>query len=239
MIKTRVLGSTDYPIPFLMVSSGDHVTAQTGLSPTVLLSKNGAAFAACAGAVSEIGYGWYALAGNATDRNTLGELLIHASAAGADPSDLDYYIVESLDDLDNLVPGDYASGTAGAALGRIGSAMITTVMPVSMAGNVETYQGDDYSAAHARALEWTDVGGLWPTITGATIEVLIGNCLTGTGSVINGAGANKKVQLELNKDQTEIIKTGNHHFQIVATLVDGDVVTLLEGRWVSIKKLEG
>lgn len=93
MIKIRKQSSTTYPINFLMVDSTDHVTGKTGLTPTVTLSKNGAAFGAALGAVSEIGSGWYSLAGNATDRNTLGELLVHAAAAGADPLDVQYSIV--------------------------------------------------------------------------------------------------------------------------------------------------
>ena len=70
-----------------MTGSSDHISGATGLTPTVTLSKNGGAFAAAAGAVTEVGNGWYSLAGNATDRNTLGELLLHASASGADPTE--------------------------------------------------------------------------------------------------------------------------------------------------------
>jgi len=44
-------------------------------------------FASPAGAVSEIGSGWYKVAGNATDSGTLGPLLLHATASGADPVD--------------------------------------------------------------------------------------------------------------------------------------------------------
>jgi hypothetical protein len=44
--------------------------------------------------VSEIGNGWYSLAGNATDRNTLGEQLLHAEASGADDFDGQYSIVD-------------------------------------------------------------------------------------------------------------------------------------------------
>ena len=93
MIKARKQNSTLYPINYLMTDSQDGKTAKTGLTPTVTLSKNGGAFAAAAGAVSEIGNGWYSLAGNATDRNTLGELCIHAAASGADPADIQYSIV--------------------------------------------------------------------------------------------------------------------------------------------------
>lgn len=92
-MKARKQSSTAYPILFLMVDSTDHVTGKTGLSPTVTISKNGGSFAAKSGAVTEIGNGWYALAGHATDRNTLGELIIHAEAPGADPVDERYEIV--------------------------------------------------------------------------------------------------------------------------------------------------
>jgi hypothetical protein len=72
---------------FLMVDSADHLTGKTGLAPAVTLSKNAAAFGAAAGAVTEIGSGWYNVALTAADTNTLGDLAFHATAAGADPSD--------------------------------------------------------------------------------------------------------------------------------------------------------
>lgn len=84
---------TAQPLIFLLVDSTDHITGKTGLSPTVTLSKSGGAFASPAGAVSEIGSGWYKVAGNATDTGTLGPLLLHASAAGADPVDVVFEIV--------------------------------------------------------------------------------------------------------------------------------------------------
>jgi hypothetical protein len=93
MSKQRQQSTTSYPVNFLMVDSADHITGKTGLSVTVTLSKNGGAFGAPSGAVSEISNGWYSLVGNAADRGTLGELLIHATAAGADPTDDTYEIV--------------------------------------------------------------------------------------------------------------------------------------------------
>lgn len=84
---------TAVPLTFVMVDSSDHVTPKTGLTPTVTLSKNGAAFAAPAGAVSEIGSGWYKVAANATDSNTLGVLDLHATAGGADPQDEEFLVV--------------------------------------------------------------------------------------------------------------------------------------------------
>lgn len=54
----------------------------TGLTLTAQLSKNGGAFAAAAGAVSELADGWYLIAGNATDSGTLGPLIAVLLNAG-------------------------------------------------------------------------------------------------------------------------------------------------------------
>jgi hypothetical protein len=85
--------SAAQPLPFLMVDSSDHITGKLGLSPTVVISKNGATFSSPSGAVTEIGNGWYKVAGHSTDTNTLGPLILHASAVGADPFDTMYDVV--------------------------------------------------------------------------------------------------------------------------------------------------
>ena len=85
--------STAKNLTFLLIDSTDHLSPKTGATPTVTLSKNGAAFAAPSGTVTEIGSGWYKVAGNATDTNTLGELIVHATATGADVADRVYTVV--------------------------------------------------------------------------------------------------------------------------------------------------
>jgi hypothetical protein len=85
--------STAQPLVFVMVDSTDHITAKTGLSPTVVLSKNGGATASPAGAVTEVGSGIYKVAGNATDTATLGPLMLYATATGADPVHVEYGVV--------------------------------------------------------------------------------------------------------------------------------------------------
>ena len=82
------------PLRFLMLSSTDHITPVTGLTPTATLCKNGASsFSAAAGVVSELGGGWYQVAANATDTNTLGSLAAHFTGTGADPYDREYEII--------------------------------------------------------------------------------------------------------------------------------------------------
>jgi hypothetical protein len=85
--------STARDLCFLMVDSTDHVSGKTGLTPTVTLSKNGGSFASPAGSVSEVANGWYKVAGNATDSNTLGGLVLHATGTGADPCDVEFEVV--------------------------------------------------------------------------------------------------------------------------------------------------
>lgn len=80
--------TTQSALLFFLVASSDHISALTGATPTVTLSKNGAAFASPSGTVSEIANGWYKVAGNATDTATLGPLALHATAASADPCDI-------------------------------------------------------------------------------------------------------------------------------------------------------
>lgn len=109
--------STAFPLIFLMVDSADHITGKTGLTPTVTISKNGASFASPAGSVSEIGNGLYKVAGNATDSNTNGPLYLHAESAGADPTDVMYFVV-AYNPADSVRLG--LTGIPDAAAGALG-----------------------------------------------------------------------------------------------------------------------
>lgn len=84
---------TTKPIVFLMVDSSNHITGKTGLTPSVSISKNGSAFTTPSGTVSELGYGWYKLSPASSDVDTLGPLILHAEAEGADPVDVKYQVV--------------------------------------------------------------------------------------------------------------------------------------------------
>lgn len=112
----RKLGSTTYAMPFFMADETDHITGKTGLAPTVSISKNGAAFVVPNGAVSELAHGWYLLAGNATDRNAVGPFALHATAAGADPSDNKFAIIES-DPFDDVIGTPVALDGGAATVG--------------------------------------------------------------------------------------------------------------------------
>lgn len=80
-----------------LVLSTDGKTPATGIVPVVTLSKDGAAYAANnagAGGITETGNGFYKVAPNATDSNTLGGLKLHvASGATWDVFDEDFLVV--------------------------------------------------------------------------------------------------------------------------------------------------
>ncbi len=86
--------NTSVPIRFLMVLSSDHITGATGKTPTVTIAKNTGSFAAPAGAVSEVGNGFYQIAPNAADANTLGPLLVNATASGCDPCSDQFDVID-------------------------------------------------------------------------------------------------------------------------------------------------
>ena len=81
-----ILNGDTRPILFFMAQSADHVSGLAGASPAVTVSKNGGAFAAPAGAVAEVGNGWYRLTPTGGDVTTNGVFLLHATAAGGDPA---------------------------------------------------------------------------------------------------------------------------------------------------------
>lgn len=141
------------------------------------------------------------------------------------------------DPLLNIVPGSYLVGTAGYSLGRIGSGQIITTSIVAQSGNVETYRGDSYEDIDGRAIDWTDIDANWPDLDEATITVIIGDDVSFTGSVVIPSGANKRVRLELTAEQSLTIPAGTLDFVVRAVLANDNVVTLVDGIWISHRQL--
>jgi hypothetical protein len=70
-------------IPLLMLDEFDGFTAVTGLTVTVTVSKNGAAFGAAAGSVTEVANGVYYYEATAAELDTLGFIALRATGAAA------------------------------------------------------------------------------------------------------------------------------------------------------------
>lgn len=92
-MQLLTLSSASEALTFLLIDSADHISSKTGVNPSVLLSKNGGAFHSPSGAVSEIGNGWYKVAGHIVDTDTLGPLIMHVTAPGTDPQDVEKQVI--------------------------------------------------------------------------------------------------------------------------------------------------
>lgn len=80
----EITQSTTYRATFVLVDATDDETAETGITPTVYVSKNGGAFATSTNAAVEIGRGRYYVDLTTTETNTVGELCIDAEGTGTD-----------------------------------------------------------------------------------------------------------------------------------------------------------
>lgn len=146
--------------------------------------------------------------------------------------------VTAEDVLGGAVPDGYAQGTAGWALGRIGSGRVTTVSPVAQSGDLTLVAGDSYRRDQGRALSWTDVDAAWPTLTEAEVFIEVGDgVITAGGYVTTATGAGKQVGVQLMGDQTDV-DAGVYPFRVVAIFPGTgsgsggaweDRVTLVEG----------
>lgn len=214
MNKMRKQSDTTYPLFFLMVDSTDHVTGKTGLSPTVTISKNGGAFASPSGAVSEVGNGLYKVAGNATDSNTVGELWVHATATGADPTDTSYTIV-AYDPFDAV---------------RLGLTSLPNATPGSNGGLPTTNASNE-----AKAIVYAYNSGmtpLQPTVAGRTLDVTItGAAGVDWGNVENPNTSNDLTGTTISTSQAVLITagTGTGQLSVSSGVVKADVAAYSSG----------
>lgn len=82
---TREQNDVHNPILIFLKSTTDHATAVTGVTPTVKLIKTSGVLSVPAGQVTEIGSGGYKITFAATDLDTPGDMIVYATATGADP----------------------------------------------------------------------------------------------------------------------------------------------------------
>ena len=122
--------STAANIMVFMTDAADHVTGKASLTLTITASKDGAAFSSISPTVTDRGNGWYSLALSSGNTDTLGDLALHVTGSGADPSDLACRIVAgALDgDISNVqsrLPAALVSGRIDASVGSMAANVMT------------------------------------------------------------------------------------------------------------------
>lgn len=209
---------------FLFDGSGNvKSTPQTNVTVATNNDKTGYALAVAPPSASAIAdQVWDEAAAGHDTAGSMGALMNDAGTAS--------------DPLLNAVPGTYLSGTAGAALGKIGSGQITTVSPVAQSGDVECVIGDDYSALDGRSWDWTDVDAAWPDLAGATIN-FYSNGFDTAGTVVTPSGAGKAVRVQPTATDTNTLIEGEYAFVVVATLTGGRTITLAAGTLTALRKV--
>lgn len=90
---SELLQSTARNKMVFMTSAANHISGLAGLTLTINLSKDGAAFSAISPAVTDRGNGWYSLALTAGMTDTLGDFVLNITGAAADPTDLTWEVV--------------------------------------------------------------------------------------------------------------------------------------------------
>ena len=111
--------STGRNVMIFMTDSADHVSGKTGLTLTITASKDGAAFASISPTVTERSNGWYSAALTSSHTDTLGDLVLHVTATGADPTDLACQVVAGSLDADvssRLASASYSAPPSAAAI---------------------------------------------------------------------------------------------------------------------------
>jgi hypothetical protein len=81
----------------LMFDSTVQISGVTGLALGVFASKNGGAFVQIMPTVTEVGYGWYSVSLTAAHVDTIGDLCLHITATGANPSDVRINVVANIE----------------------------------------------------------------------------------------------------------------------------------------------
>ena len=228
--------TTAQPLVFFMVDSADHVSGKTGLTLTVTLSKAGGSFASAAGSVTEIANGWYKVAGNATDSNTLGPLLLHATGTGADPTDVAYEIV-AFDPQDSVragltaLPNAAANATGGVpvldANGNVQADIEAIDDDTTAPQNMESfYDGTGYGPMVARTTIASIVSQTVVTLTGVTG----GNANTYVGSLV--CIRNHSNPLEVKYAEITAYNSSNDQFTI--KVLGGATYTIATSNYVDI-----
>lgn len=170
----RVLTRNQPANVMVLLVDTDHVTGKTALSLTVTISKDGGAFTAIALVVTERGSGWYVLALTAAHLDTLGDLVLHITAAGADPADVVCQVVAynpnasadlGLSRLDGSISSRLATSAYvapdNASLGIVHKILRNKTITDPVAGTITVYD-DDGSTPYLVAQLYQDAAGTRP-----------------------------------------------------------------------------
>ncbi len=156
--------STAANVMVFMTDSADHVAGKAGLTLTITASKDGAAFASISPTVTERGNGWYNLALTTSHTDTLGDLAIHVTATGADPTDLLCRVSARV--VDDVLPTASYTAPDNALIAATAAYVDTEVAAIK--AKTDNLPASPAAAGDAMAL------------TGAAVDAILDEAVEGT-----------------------------------------------------------
>ena len=165
--------STARNFMILMIDNSDHLTGKASLTLTITASKDGAAFASISPTVTDRGSGWYNLALTTSHTDTLGDLALHITGTGADPSDVVAHVVVKLPGEDvTIASGAITASTIAAD--AITAAKVASDVGAEIADAVwdELTSGHTTTGSTGKALTDAGSAGTPPTATAIADAVM-------------------------------------------------------------------
>lgn len=172
----RIKKSTEKKFVFFMSDATDNETGETGLTPTITVSKDGGAFASATNSAAEIANGWYSITLTTAETNTVGPIILKATGSGAnDWLDIHDVYEDALTDVEvnRIIDMLYRRSLANVEASSDGEALdtdsllgaILTTLNSSVSGSTLTINKTDTTALGTLTLT-VDGNGDW---TGKTL----------------------------------------------------------------------
>lgn len=168
----RLQQSTSRVVMLKLFLTSDHVTAATGKTVAITISKNGGAFGnpnAGATNATEVSTGWYKVTLDTTDTNTVGDLVVRGTSASCDDTEqvlnVEAGIQQTGDNYARLGAPAGASVSADVAAVKVDTAAIkvpTDKLTFTVANQID-----------ANVLDWK--GATAPAMTGDAYAAVTGN----------------------------------------------------------------
>lgn len=145
--------------------------------------------------------------------------------------------------LNAQVPGSFDAGSAGDVLGHLASVTVVGISTPSLseAGDLTIIQGDSYELDQGRQIDFSEPDdNVWPSLAdgpgtaACAFKIFNGRDFISSKAmtIIVATGTGKKVRLQLIPADTNSLTLDRYSYHVVATLGDGDIVTLARGRFI-------
>lgn len=184
--------NSSYTRAFLLVSTSDHITGLTGQTPVITLYKGASTSSSSStgAGVKEMTNGWYNIALSSNDTSVLGDLVIHATSTGGDPTDwVDQVVAFNLNDSVRLgltaLPNANAAAAGGLMILGSNNTAAITLGPITASSITST--GTSTITNLTSTGTWTIPNitstGTWTVTNATSTGVWAIRAITSTGGI--------------------------------------------------------